>query len=454
MTSLPIAGVGLTVADIEARAAEVYVYGYPLVLMDVTRRVATAIGAPGAAKAPINQFLHTRAFPDRASGAIEPELDTLASTAWLDLAKEPIVLSVPCLGRRYYVMQLCDAWTNVFASPGSRTTGSAERDFVIVGPHAAKGTLPRCVTAIHAPTNMVWLLGRTQVKCAAECGIVQAIQDRYALMPLSAIGGSVRRPAGAALAEAVDVNTPPPQQIARMPALAFFRRLAMLMTQNPPADVDNMALARFAPLGLIGRKPREPGFDVKAVPPLVAQALEEGARIGYARIAAAAETTHDPVVNHWRISTNLGRYGTDYLCRAATAMNALGAGLPEDEIHLHTHQDRAGQPLTGAKRYVLRFPPDQLPPVHACWSVTMYDARRQLVEGPAPRHKLGSRDGWTLAADESLSIYLQRQSPGADKASNWLPAPAGAFTLTMRLHWPGKEVLDGEWTPPPITPIP
>jgi hypothetical protein len=453
MTSLPIAGLGLTGAEIEARAAEIYVYGYPLILMDVTRRVATATAAPGASKAPINQFLHERTFPHRAAEANGPELDTLASTAWLDLSKEPVVLSVPCLGRRYYVMQLCDAWTNVFASPGTRTTGSTERDFVIVGPHA-RGTLPRSVTAIHAPTNMVWLRGRTQTKGPAEHAVVNAIQERYTLTPLSAIGSSVRRPAGATLAEAVDVNTPPLQQVAHMPALAFFRRLAMLMTQNPPADVDSMALARFAPLGVIGRKPREGALDVKALSPVVVQALEEGARIGYARIVDATGTNHDPVVNHWRISTNLGRYGTDYLRRAATAMVALGASLPEDTIHLHASQDCTGQALTGAKRYVLRFPPEQLPPVHACWSVTICDARRQLVEGEVLRHKLGSRDGWTLASDGSLPIYLQRQPPGAANASNWLPAPADAFTLTMRLHWPRKEALDGDWTPPPITPVP
>ncbi len=297
MTSLPIAGVGLTVADIEARAAEIYVCGYPLVLMDVTRRVATAIAAPGASKAPINQFLHARTFPDRAAGAIAPELDTLASTAWLDLSKEPIVLSVPCLGRRYYVMQLCDAWTNVFASPGSRTTGTAERDFVIVGPHAARGTLPRCVTAIHAPTNMVWLLGRTHAKgtsehpCPRHSGALRVDaagrdrRQRPAACRRGARGGGGR-------------HTPPPLQVERMPPLAFFRRLAMLMTQNPPADVDNMALARFAPLGIIGRTPREGAFETKALPPLVAQALEEGARIGHARIAGAAETSRDPAIRN------------------------------------------------------------------------------------------------------------------------------------------------------------
>jgi hypothetical protein len=453
MTPLPIAGMELSIPDAEALAADAYVYGYPLVLMDVTRRVATAIAAPDAAKAPINRFLHTWTIPDRAASAIEPELDTLASTAWLDLSKEPIVLSVPCLGRRYYVMPLCDAWTNVFASPGSRTTGTTERDFVIVGPHA-KGTLPRSVTPIRAPTNMVWLLGRTHVAGPAECASVNGIQSRYVLTPLSAIGGSFGRPAGAALTEAVDVHTPPPQQVARMQPITFFRRLAMLMTHNPPADVDNTALARFAPLGVIGRKPREKVFEVKDVPSVVAEALEEGARIGHARIVEAAGIRHERVVNHWRIATNLGRYGTDYLRRAATAMVALGANVPEDAIHLHASEDRGGQPLTGAKRYVLRFPSEQLPPVHACWSVTIYDARQQLVEGPVLRHKLGNRDGWSLASDGSLPIYLQHWSPGANKASNWLPAPAGAFTLTMRLHWPRKEVLEGDWTPPPITPLP
>jgi hypothetical protein len=451
MRSLPIAGMGLSLADVETRAAELYVYGYPLILMDLIRRVATATAAPSASKAPINQFLHARAFPDPTSDAIRPELDTLASTAWLDLSKEPIVLSVPCLGRRYYVMQLCDAWTNVFASPGSRTTGTAERDFVIVGPHA-KGTLPRSVTPLRAPTNMVWLLGRTQTKGPAECGFVNGIQERYALTPLSAIGGVPRQAAGPVLAEAVDVHTSPRLQVERTPPLAFFRRLATLMIPNPPADVDSTALARFAPLRIIAWKPREPVVDVKDVPPRIAKALEEGARIGHARIVDAAATSRELVVNHWRVSTNLGRYGTDYLWRAVTAMNTPGASLPEDAIHFHTSEDAAGRPLTGANRYVLSFPPQQLPPVHACWSVTMYDARQRLVEGRI-RHRLGTRDEWAVDPDGSLPIYLHHESPGIGKPSNWLPAPAEAFTLTLRLHWPHKDALDGNWTPPPVTAV-
>jgi hypothetical protein len=455
MTTPPTAGVGLSVADVEARAADAYVYGFPLVLMDVTRRIATAIAAPGASRAPINQFLHARVFPGRASGASRPDLDTLTSAAWLDLSREPIVLSVPYLGRRYYVMQLCDAWTNVFASPGSRTTGTTERDFVIVGPHV-KGTLPRSVTPIRAPTNLVWLLGRTQARGPDEFGVVNAIQDRYALTPLSAIGGGIRRAAVAPFAEPVDLGTPAAQQVACMPPLTFFRRLASSMKQNPPADVDIAALARFAPLGVIGRRPREV-FEPKEVSPLIAKALEEGARIGQARIAEAAGSDRDSVVNHWRVSTDLGRYGTDYLRRAATAMRGLGASLPEDVLEFHTSEDGAGQPLLGAKRYVLRFPPEQLPPVHACWSVTMYDATLQLVDGPVLRHKLGSRDAWTLAADGSLPIYLHHESSGGYTASNWLsnwlPAPAYAFTVTMRLHWPRPNALDGNWIPPPITPL-
>jgi hypothetical protein len=453
MTALPLAGAA---PDLEALAADAYVFGYPLVLMDVTRRVATATAAPDAAKAPINAFLHARTCPDRRADAIAPELDTLASTAWLDLSMEPIVLGVPCLGRRYYVMQLCDAWTNVFASPGTRTTGATERDFVIVGPHA-RDRLPRGVTPIRAPTDMVGLFGRTLVAGPEECAAVHAIQAHYSLTPMSAIGGPFRPPAsassGAPLMEAVDTITPPTEQVAGMHALAFFRRLVRLMTQNPPAAVDITALSRFAPLRIIGRTPREKVFEANDVPQSVLKAIQGAARIGHARIVEAAAAPHDATINRWRVSTNLGRYGTNYLRRAATAMTALGASLPEDAIHFHASEDGAGEPLTGAKQYVLRFARGQLPPVHACWSVTMYDARQRLVEGTA-RHKIGSRDRWTLASDGALVIQLQRGSPGADKASNWLPAPAGPFMLTMRLHWPCENALDGAWVPPAIRPVP
>jgi hypothetical protein len=449
---LPTAGAA---PDIEALAADAYVFGYPLVLMDATRRVATATAAPGAANAPVNQFVHARAFPDRTADAIRPELDTLASTAWLDLSKEPIVLGVPSLGRRYYVMQLCDAWTNVFASPGSRTTGMTERDFVIVGPHA-RDRLPRGVTPIRAPTDMVGLFGRTLIAGPDEYAVVRALQACYSLTPMSAIGGPFRpRPgahSGAPLLEAVDTATPPTQQVASMHALAFFRRLVLLMTQNPPAAVDTTTISRFAPLRIIGKTPREKLFEANDVPQAVAKAIQKGARTGYARIVEAAATSQDRTVNRWHICTDLGRYGTNYLRRAAIAMTALGASLPEDAFHLHASEDGTGEPLTGAKRYVLRFAPGQLPPVHACWSVTMYDARQRLVEGPLVRHKLGSRDGWRLASDGALFVHLQHESPGADKVSNWLPAPAGPFTLTMRLHWPCENALDGAWVPPPIRP--
>jgi hypothetical protein len=455
MTPSPLASAALLPRNAGDLAAEAYVYGYPLVLMDVRRRVATATPVLTASRAPINELLHARVCPDHASDALWPELDTLASTAWLELSKEPVVLSVPSLGRRYYVMQLCDAWTNVFASPGSRTTGTAERDFAIVGPYT-KGTLPRSVTPIRSPTNTAWLLGRTQLLGPLDQATVHAIQSRYALTPVSAIGGSsVRGHAVLPLAEtAVDLATPPVQQVRRMPALVFFRRLAQLMTQNPPADVDNTALARFAALGVISRTPRQRVFDPRDIAAGLAAVLDEGARIGHARIVEAAAAEPETTVNHWRVSTRLGRYGTSYLRRAAAAMVAPGASVPEDALHFHASENSGGQPLIGARRYVLRFRQGQLPPVHACWSVTMYDERQRLVEGYVPRHKLGSRDEWHLASDGSLPIYIQHDHPGASRESNWLPAPAGEFTVIMRLHWPRENALDGEWIPPPITPAP
>src|SRR5215475_11586315 len=181
-------------------AVEAYVFGYPLVLMDVTRRVMTAVPKAGARKAPVNQFLHIREFPDYTmTDVVSPNADTLYSTACLDLTKEPIILSVPDIGKRYYLMEMLDAWTNVFAAPGTRITGNGHGDFAIVGPQW-KGKLPADVKEIKFPTNMVWLLGRTQTNGKEDYAAVHAIQDQYKLTPLSAWGKANNAPDNAPVA--------------------------------------------------------------------------------------------------------------------------------------------------------------------------------------------------------------------------------------------------------------
>jgi hypothetical protein len=432
------------------QAAEIavgaYVFGYPLVLMDVTRQVMTAVPKAGAREAPVNQLVHIREFPDPTfTDVVSPNADTLYSTAWLDLTKEPIILSVPDVGKRYYLMEMLDAWTNVFAAPGTRTTGNGRGDFAIVGPQW-KGTLPAGVKEIKSPTNMVWLLGRTQTNGKEDYAAVRAIQDQYKLTPLSAWGKDYKPPDNAPVAAGIDVKTPPVEQVAKMDAATFYARLNTLMKDNPPANADASAVNSIAAIGVA------PGttFDLKSLDPAVAKSVEGSVKTAQAKIVAEARKPHGKKVNGWDVMTNLGRYGTDYLFRSVIALVGLGANLPEDAIYPRATEDTDGQPLTGANSYVVHFPKGQLPPVNAFWSLTMYNSKQFFVQNPINRYAIGDRDKLKFNDDGSLTINIQHESPGKEKESNWLPAPADQFNMFMRLYWPKKEIEDGAWKMPGV----
>jgi hypothetical protein len=427
-------------------AAEAYIYGFPLVLMDLTRQAMTNVAKPGATTAPVNQLCNLREFPDPAATAVvSPNADTLYTFSFLDLTREPMVLSLPEMDNRYYLMQMLDAWTNVFASPGTRTTGSSKCDFAIVGP-SSKGTLPENVKVIKAPTSMVWVVGRTQTNGKEDYAAVNAIQDQYKLTPLSAWGKTYTPPGNSPVDPAVDMKTPPVEQVIHMDANTFFSRLNALMKGNPPAAADADALKRFAPLGIAPGKP----FDLKDLDPAVAKSLEEGVRTGLARIIAEAKKTHGKMLNGWEFMSDVGRYGTNYSWRAVVALIGLGANLPEDAVYPRATKDAGGQPLTGANNYVIRFAKGQLPPVGAFWSITLYNSRQFFVTNPINRYAIGDRDKLKFDDDGSLTIYVQNESPGKDKESNWLPAPQDSFNLFMRLYWPKKEIIEGAWKPPEV----
>jgi hypothetical protein len=440
-----IAAVKKVPADIEPIATAAYVFGYPLVLMEVTKKVLTNTPKPAKKAALLNQFCHTRVFPGPADKeVVRPNVDTLYSSAWLDLSREPVILHLPEVKKRYYLMQLMDAWTNAFASLGTRTTGEQEGDFAIVGP-GWHGALPPKVNKIKSPTNTVWLLGRTLTQGPTDYSAVHAIQAQYTLTPLSARGKKYSPPAGK-VNPSVDMLTPPVKQVAKMTAATFFQTLAQGMKANPPAAADAPVLKKFAALGLV------PGqdFNLAALAPAEAQALEAGVKCGQEDIAAKALNI-GVIKNGWLIpQPPMGSYGTDYAQRAAIAFIGLGANLREDAVYPTAYTDQDGQPLTSKHRYVLHFDQKQLPPVNAFWSLTMYDQDSFLVANPIGRYGLGDRDPLKYNADGSLDLYLQHQSPGPDKEANWLPAPAADFNVTLRLYWPKRAVLDGAWTPPPI----
>ncbi len=442
-----VAGSGVSESLAHHLGVEAYIYGYPLVLMDATKQMSTNVSQSGENAAPINQFGQKRTFPDDTfNTVVSPNADTLYSFAFLDLSKEPMILSVPDMGNRYYLMEMLDGWTNVFASPGTRTTGNTKADFAIVGPQS-DGTLPAGIQEIKSPTNMVWIIGRTQTNGREDYAAVHAIQDKYKLTPLSSWGKSYAPPDNVPIASGVDMKTAPVQQVSKMDATTFFGRLNALMKDNPPVAADVDAVKRFATIG-VGRGKT---FDLKDLPPSVAQELETSVRDGQAKIIAEARKPHGKTLNGWEFMDNLGRYGADYLWRAVVALVGLGANLPEDAVYPRATKDVDGQPFNGANRYTIQFAKGQLPPVDAFWSITMYNSNQFFVKNPIQRYAIGDRDKLNFNTDGSLTLYVQNESPGKDKESNWLPAPKDSFNLFMRLYWPKREILSGSWKPPAVT---
>jgi hypothetical protein len=427
----------LTLDEAHALATEAVVFGYPLVLMDVSRAVLENSSRPGTGRGRANVFTHARAFPDASSTAVvTPNADTLYSTAWLDLTAGPVLLRVPPSPGRYYLLPMLSAWTDVFASPGTRTTGAKQGTYAVVGP-GWRGGLPPGVREIRAPTAMVRVIGRTQANGTADYPDAHRFQNGLTLTPLSAGARGYAPPVD----PTVDVTTPPPDQVEAMDADTFFGRLARLLVDNPPAPADTPALQRFAALGLRpGRFAPGPGL---------AGALDGTVKAAIGEIKATRRYQGERV-NGWWISRHLGRYGTNYRQRASVALFGLGANLPADAMYPSTDVDGDGQRLAGAHRYVLRFPPRRTPPARAFWSLTMYNDRYHFVDNPLGRYAIGDRHPLAVSVDGSLDLWLQHGTPGPDRESNWLPAPAGAFNLILRIYWPAQEVLDGSWTPPRI----
>jgi hypothetical protein len=449
ITAITLPAFAQTAAITEKEALEAgiegVVYGLPLVIMDITMKKTTNVTKPEGFAAPINQLVNAQTFPDASfKDVVRANVDTLYSSAWLDLSKEPMVLSVPDTHGRYYLMPMLDAWTNVFASPGKRTTGTKAGNFAITGP-GWTGTLPTGVKEIKAPTNLVWMIGRTQTDGPKDYAAVHAIQKDCRLVPLSAFGKPYTPPEGV-VDPSVDMKAPPVEQLAKMDGLTFFKRLAMLMKSNPPPPEDAPALANLAKIGVV------PGqdFDAGKLDPTVAKGLQKSVSVALEKLQAAAKEAGAPV-NGWRVPPmTVGKYGTDYGERAIVALVGLGANLPADAVYPSAFMDGDGKPLNGAHRYVLHFDKDATPPVNAFWSVTMYNAQSFFVANPINRYAISSWMSLQLNKDGSLDLYIQRESPGKNKETNWLPAAEDEFSVTMRMYWPKDKppsVLDGTWRP-------
>jgi hypothetical protein len=433
-------------------AVEAYLYAYPLVVMDVTRRIGTNCQAADGTKmcAPMNQFAHAPGFPDATfTDVVRPNADTLYSSVWFDVTEEPLVIHVPDSRGRYYLLPMLDLWTDVFASPGKRTTGSAEQTFAIVGPHF-DGELPKGMDMVRSPTGMGWMIGRTQANGKADFPSVHAFQAGLKAVPLSAWGEDYTPPR---LVPAPKVSSDPPvEQVAKMTAAAFFARFGELTESNPPHANDNPVLARMKRLGL------EPGkrFDFAKAPRKVQQGMKNAIPIASKKIKEGLVAgSSSQVVNGWlMMMPPIGTYGTDYLRRAQIAYGGLGANVIEDALYPSAVADAQGNPFDSDKEYVVHFPKGELPPVRAFWSLTMYNDQQAFADNPLNRYAIGDRDQLKMNKDGSLSIYIQRESPGKTKESNWLPAPkSGGFSMNLRLYWPEMAALNGRWKPPKVKPV-
>jgi hypothetical protein len=442
--------------EAHAIGVDAYLYFYPLITMDVTRKQLTnQQSTPGGIGGPMNRFANVAAFPTADMRVVvRPNFDTLYSSGWLDLTKEPVVVSAPSTEGRYYLLPMLDMWSDVFASPGWRTTGTQAFNFLVTPPgwrqdlrdgFVEEFKLPEGTQRIDAPTPYVWVIGRTKTDGPADYDAVHKIQDGYTITPLSQ-WGKAPEPMTAKIDPSIDMKTPPKTQVDTMPAAKYFAYAAELLKLHPPHITDEPIIARLKRIGF------EPGksFDFDKLEPEVKSALESAPEDAQKLIAWKVPTLAR-VANGWSMNTDtMGVYGNYYLKRAIVTQVGLGANLPEDAIYPLNLADATGKPLDGANTYSIHFDKEATPPASAFWSITLYDPQGFQVANALNRFAVSSWMPFKYSPDGSLDLYFQNQSPGTDKEANWLPAPKGPFNLTMRLYAPKSDALTGKWNPPPV----
>jgi hypothetical protein len=427
-------------------ATEAYIYGYPLVTLEMTRRVTTNTEAPAGLRAPMGQFAHAREFPPVTYRDIPgANADTLYSPAWLDLAKEPYILKIPDAEGRYFMMPMLDGWSDVFQAPGTRTTGTKAQTYAITGPNW-KGKLPTGVTQYKSATNLVWIIGRTYTTgTAQDYEKVHSFQDKISLVTLSAYGKDYTPPKGKVDPD-IDMKTSTTEQVMKMDAAAYFNLLATLLKDNPPTPADAPMVAQMAKIGLVPGK----DWDISVLDPTIAEGVATAPKAALAKIMAHTPNAGKNV-NGWVITMPAWVYGTNYLHRACLNWQGPGWNRSEDAVLPVARVDGEGKPLSGANKHVIHFAKGEQPPVKGFWSVTMYDPEGFFVPNPLDRVDLSQRSKFNFNDDGSLDLYIQKDSPGKDKEANWLPSPEGDFGLILRLYWPNEKspsILDGSWKPP------
>jgi len=426
----------------EALVRSAYVYAFPLMMTDALLQTTSAV-------APAGRFVHQRTLSDETlPTGVRGRVDVLASSTYVDLRNGPVVLSLPDVGRRHIWVALHDAWTDIFESLGNRTTGGRAAHYAITPP-GWEGTLPAGLKQIAAPTNLVWIVARTQVAGPRDEAAARRIQDRYRITPLEAFGKPAARDAEAEdKANDLDVSLDTARRrVTELDANAYFTRFATLLKDNPPHAPDSTMVQSLRDLGLVPGAP----FDAGAVSPSTRKVMDAG--VAAARNSVATAAKQPPITqNGWFIPRMVGAYGLDYAQRAIVAWAGGGADLPEDMLVGTATMDATGMPLDSTHRYVLHFDRDQLPPENAGWAVaaiSTIEPPRSTRERPGLRNLLSEADHPRLNRDGSLDILIQR-APPKGKRNNWLSPPIGPFQLRLQLTWPKEAALDASWLPPVV----
>jgi hypothetical protein len=441
MTTSTVPPTGL---DPDTIAEEAYVYLYPLVLMDLTRRVMTNVekwGGKGP-KAPMNTFGHFREYPPLDFKAVvRPNWDTLYSIAFLDLTDGPVIVSIPDTKGRYFVAPTLTMWTDIVGAPGWRTLGTRAVDIAYVPP-GWTGTLPDGVVRVDVTTPYLGFKGQTFAAGSSDYATVHALQDAMKITPLSEWGTEWTAPAGK-VDPSIDMTTPPLEQVKDMSAKEFFEFAARAMRVNPPNPVDYSQVWRMRAVGIVAGE----DLDFSSLDAATQATLEKGRTAGYASIQDETKKLGTAVNGWMAILGPVGTFGVQYLTRAAFDLYGLFGNQPVDAVYPST----VGTIGPTSDTHVLHFDKDELPPGQAFWSVTLYDVDGFAVPNPLDRATLSSWMDFAYNDDGSLDLYMGPNSPGKDKEANWLPAPSDKpYALTVRMYAPATAALDGTWSTPAL----
>jgi hypothetical protein len=435
--------------EIKAIAEEAVIYGFPMVMNYGVIYESFIDKASSQYKCPFNQLYNTaRVFTPKDTAVVTPNSDTPYSFFCADLRAEPVVLSIPEIEKeRYYSVQLVDFYTSNYGYVGSRTTGNVAGRYMIAGP-AWKGEKPDGINKVfRCETEFTFAIIRTQLFSPADIENVKQVQAGYKLQTLSAFLSKPSPPAAA------DINWPKfDKQLAESDPFAYLNFVLQFCPPVGSVEIEKPLRAKFAKIGIEAGKP----FPLDKLSNDEKTELVMGMRAGLEKIKKRVETLGKDE-NGWRVGSAFGDrefYKGDWTLRAAAAMAGIYGNNTVEALYPLLSTDSDGQkPDCSRNRYTLTFPKGQFPPANAFWSVTMYDGKTQLlIENQINRYLINSPMLPDLKKndDGSLSIYIQKDSPGKERESNWLPAPDGPIYVVMRLYWPKEEALNGKWLPPAV----